>query len=163
MARRRVPETPELDVIPVMSLIVHLIPMLLLTVSFLAFAQLRAAGPVIPASPAPSTQAYAEQQREIVSVAIDSEGFRVGGAPELDPRLPCTGACAPDTYDYIGLNAAMIVAKAAHPTETRVVVAPSPDVPYEVLVRVMDATRARRVGIREQPLFPDALIATPFQ
>lgn len=159
MARpRRVDVSAELDVIPVMSLIVHLIPMLLLSVRFLTLSQIQSEGPLVPTSPAPSNDAYAEQERKLVSVRITPEGFVVGGGDAADPRIPCIGACAPDTYDYASLNQAMVAAKRIHPDETRVVLAPEPSIPYDVLVRVMDATRARaRSG---EALFPAPLIAS---
>lgn len=152
---RRVGDEAELDVIPVMSLIVHLIPMLLLSVRFQSLAQVESTQPLLPSAPAPSAEALAEQAREVVSVRITGEGFVVGGDGAADPRIPCLAPCAPDTYDYESLRRSMIAAKRAHPTETRVVLAPEPSVPYDVLVRVMDATRADG----ERPLFPVPLIA----
>lgn len=157
MARRRVEGTSELDVIPVMSLIVHLIPMLLLSVRFVSLSQIPAQGPVVPASPAPSTEAFAEQDERVVSVVITPKGFIVGGSNSADPRIPCLGECTPDTYDYASLNRAMVSAKRLHPNENRVVLAPEPSIPYDVLVRVMEASRARADG--GEPLFPTPLIA----
>jgi biopolymer transport protein ExbD len=157
VARRRVKETSELDVIPVMSLIVHLIPMLLLSVRFVSLSQMPAQGPVLPSSPAPSTEAFMEQEKRVVSVVITPEGFVVGGSDAADPRIPCIGACTPDTYDYASLNRSLVSAKRLHPTENRVVLAPGPTVPYDVLVRVMEASRARADG--GEPLFPTPLIA----
>lgn len=157
MASRRVETTSELDVIPVMSLIVHLIPMLLLSVRFVSLSQMSAEGPVVPSSQAPSTDAFAEQEKRVVSVVITPEGFVVGGSDAADPRIPCLGACTPDTYDYASLNRAMVAAKRLHPTENRVVLAPAPTIPYDVLVRVMEASRTRADG--GEPLFPTPLIA----
>lgn len=157
MARRRVDDTAELDLIPVMSLIVHLIPMLLLSVSFLTLTQMSAKGPVVPTAPAPSSAAYAEQEKQVVSVRITPQGFVVGGSDAADPRIPCTAACTPDTYDYASLNRSLIAAKRLHPTESRVVLAPDPSIPYDVLVRVMEASRAHADG--GAPLFPAPLIA----
>jgi biopolymer transport protein ExbD len=157
VARRRVDGTAELDMIPVMSLIVHLIPMLLLSVRFLTLAQVQSQGPVVPSSPAPSAEAFAEQAQRVVSVRITGEGFVVGGSPAADPRIPCVGACAPDTYDYAALNRAMVDAKRLHPEETRVVLAPEPTIAYDVMVRVMDATRTSAEG--GAALFSTPLIA----
>ena len=157
MARRRVQASSELDILPVMSLIVHLIPMLLLSVRFLTLSQVSAQGPVLPSSPAPSREAFEEQEQRVVSVVITPEGFVVGGSGAVDPRIPCVGPCSPDTYDYASLNRAMVAAKRLHPNESRVVLAPAPSVPYDVLVRVMEASRARTDG--GEPLFPAPLIA----
>jgi hypothetical protein len=153
--KRRVQATAELDVLPVMSLVVHLIPMLLLSVRFLTLGQFEAKGPLVPTTAAPSDAAFAEQERDVVSVRITPEGFVVGGDDAADPRIPCQGACTPDTYDYAALTRAMVSAKRLHPTETRVVLAPEPSIAYEVVVRVMEATRSDAT----RPLFPLPLIA----
>lgn len=159
MTRRRVPTLAELDITPMMSLVMHLIPMLLLVIQFVSFAGVAAGGPVIPARPAGAPGELTLQEAEVVSVLVTGQGFVVGGAGRAEPRIPCAGTCAADTYDYAGLNAAMVAAKRLHPTETRVVIAPEPAIPYDVLIRVMDATRARRVGATEEPLFPAPLLA----
>ena len=157
-SRARTPEGADLDVVPIMSLIMHLIPMLLLSVRFTYLAQLPS-GRVVPSVPAPSGEALAEQEAKVVSVRITPQGFAVGGLGG-DHVIPCTAAlCTPDTYDYASLTAAMVEAKERHPTENRVVVAPGRDTPYEVVINVMAATRSRGKGGFKQMLFPDALLA----
>jgi biopolymer transport protein ExbD len=157
-SRARTPEGADLDVVPIMSLIMHLIPMLLLSVRFTYLAQLPS-GRVVPSVPAPSGDALAEQEAKVVSVRITAQGFTVGGLGG-DHQIPCTAAlCAPDTYDYASLTAAMVEAKRQHPTETRVVVAPGRDTPYEVVIAVMGATRSRGKGAFKEVLFPNALLA----
>jgi biopolymer transport protein ExbD len=162
MARRRRArqlEVAELDMIPLMSLIVKLVPMLLLFVRFSSLSVVEAAGPVVPATPASSPGQLEEQDERVVSVRIDGEGFVVGGLPGGSARLPCSGPCAPDTFDYTGLTQAMAEAKRARPGESRVVIVPGGDVAYDVVVRVMDATRARKTASGEEPLFPVPLLA----
>ena len=151
----------NLDLTPVLSVIIHLIPMLLLVVRFRQLAEIVAAGPIVPSLPAPSDAAYDAQTERIVSVAIHREGFVVGGLGPDAPTLPCQGACTVETYDYPALTDAMVTAQRLHPTETRVVIAPAADVPYEVVVRVMDATRSHASGGKDVPLFPNAVLAAP--
>lgn len=157
MARRRGLEDsgPGLDLIPVLSLVVHLVPMLLLSVRFLSVVQLVARGPVVPALDAPDVGALREQSKRVVSVEVDDTGFRVGGAEGLDPRIPCRGVCAPDTYDFDALGSALRTLKDAHPDERRVVIAPTGAVPFEVVARVMAV--AQSDAGRE--LFPEPLLA----
>ncbi len=158
---KRIEGESELDVTPILSLIVHLIPMILLAVNFRSFAQVAAGGPVLPSEEAPSAGVLKQQSRQVVSVRILPDGFVVGGAGEADSVLPCRGPCRDDTYDYAALRYALRAAKAQHPTETRVVVAPERDVPFAVVVRVMDAARETRdaKGVRT-PLFPNPLLAS---
>jgi biopolymer transport protein ExbD len=159
--RTRNPTVTNVDLTAVLSVVVHLIPMLLLLVRFRQIAQLDASGSVIPALPSSSAVALAEQAERIVSVRITRDGFYVGGAGEGEPFVPCTAACSVDTYDYPALGRLMLLAKDLHPQERRVVIVPAPEVPYEVVVKVMDAVRARSVDGKEQPLFPQPLLAAP--
>lgn len=145
--------------IPVMSLIVHLVPMLLLSVRFLSLGQVTGQGPVVPAVPASGAEQLARQAAQVVSVRITGEGFVVGGLPEGEPRIRCAAPCAPEDYDYLALNASMAAAKRAHPEEGRVVIVPDPAVPYDVIVRVMEASRARKTAGGEVPLFPVPILA----
>ncbi len=161
MRRPRLPVGFELDLIPVMSLIVHIVPMLLLGIRFSTVSALPAGGPVLPVEPAPGPTEFQEQEDKVVSVRITSQGFVVGGTPDADPRIPCRGDCALETYDYAALSQAMIAAKARQPTERRVVIVPEPWVPFEVLVRVLDHTRAIGSGSDQRDLFPVPLLATP--
>lgn len=157
MARRRGLEDsgPGLDLIPVLSLVVHLVPMLLLSVRFMTVVQLVARGPVVPALDAPNAGALRDQSQRVVSVEVDDQGFRVGGAEGLDPRIPCRGACGPDTYDFEALAGALRTLKQAHPDERRVVVAPTDAVPFDVVARVMATAQADGA----QELFPEPLLA----
>jgi hypothetical protein len=54
-------------------------------------------------------------------------------AKNLPPPVTC--------YDYDRLTREAIKIKDLYPQETKIIIYAQPDVPYEVLVRVMDATR----------------------
>lgn len=157
MARRRPIPEAELDLIPVLSLIVHIVPMLLLNVRFMELTSMGVGGPVVPTLDAPSPQVMEEQDRNLVSVRVEPEGFLVSGG-DGDPRVPCNGICGPGTYDFVGLRSRLERAKQLKPAEQRVVIVPRKDTPFEVLVGVMDACRQDQNG---QPLFPEPLLAGP--
>ena len=157
MKKPRLEVNAILDVTPVMSVIVHLIPMLMLSIRLVTLAELKSPSPVLPTRSAPSEASYAEQQAERVVVGIRPDGFTLLGSSV--GVIPCLGPCTPEAYDYQALNRAMVDAKQTHPQETRVILAPDSEVPYDVVIRAMDAARAR-VGTDEL-LFPDALLAAP--
>lgn len=157
---RRIRADMDLDLTPVLSLVVHLLPMLLILVRFRQLAQIDVQGPVLPTLPAPDAAAYDRQSDRVVSVAIGAEGFVVGGLGDADPRIPCSGPCTPDTYDYVALRQALREAAALHPGEDRVVVAPAPAVPYSVVIDVMDAARGVE-GPDARALFPRPILAAP--
>lgn len=159
MRARRLPVGFEIDLIPVMSLIVHIIPMLLLGIRFATLSVVPTGGPVVPVEQAPGAELLEQQDEKVVSVRITPEGFVVGGSGAADPRIPCRGTCAADTYDYRALTEAMLAAKARLPAERRVVIVPHPALPFEVVVRVMDATRSVREGDTQRDLFPVPLLA----
>lgn len=160
MARRRVDTAAELDLIPVLSLVVHLIPMLLLAVRFTTLAQHTVDRSPVEATEAPSREKFEEQLDERLVVRITGDGLSVRGAGDGLLSLPCAGPCTPEAYDYRGLGDAMAVAKGLRPERRQVVIAPDPGVAYAVIVGVMDATRARHDGNREIPLFPEPVLVT---
>jgi biopolymer transport protein ExbD len=61
----------------------------------------------------------------------------------------------PNCYDYKRLTVEMIRIKNVFPQETKVIIFARPDVPYEVLVKVMDATRQEA----ERALFYDVILS----
>lgn len=157
MARRRPIPQAELDLIPVLSLIVHIVPMLLLNVRFMDLAAVPVGGPVVPSVDAPSPRVMEKQDLQVISVRVEPEGFVVGGVSG-DPRVPCKGVCGPGTYDFVELRKLLVRAKGLKPAEERVVIVPRKDTPFEVLVGVMDACRRDAGG---KPLFSQPLLAGP--
>lgn len=59
-------------------------------------------------------------------------------------------------YDYRRLTVEMIKVKNQFPQETKVIIYAQPDVPYEILVQVMDATRQDEKG---RALFYDVILS----
>lgn len=153
MARREIPAA-ELDLIPVLSLIVHIVPMLLLNVRLMDMAGVKVGGPVVPVLDAPSTSVMEEQEKNLVSVQITGQGFNVSGVG----MVPCLGNCTPETYDYAGLRSALEQAHQTHPNEQRVILAPAQGIAFDILIRTMDAAR---VDSNNQPLFPVPLLTEP--
>ncbi|HND32552.1 MAG TPA: biopolymer transporter ExbD [Myxococcota bacterium] len=154
MARREIPPA-ELDLIPVLSLIVHLVPMLLLNVRFMDMAAVPVRGPVLPVVEAPAQEKIEEQEQKLVAIRIEAEGLVVEGA-DGDPRLSCGGPCTVANVDFAGLSVLLERAKARHRAERRVVIVPRKDSSFELLVRLMDTCRKDSSGAE---LFPEPLLA----
>ncbi|HLM43731.1 MAG TPA: biopolymer transporter ExbD, partial [Myxococcaceae bacterium] len=83
---------------------------------------------------------------------INSENAILGqdGAPTVP--LGADGA-----YDYASLNAQMMKIKSAFPSETKVIVAADPEIPYDTLIQTMDAIRETREKPHRE-LFPDVTL-----
>ncbi len=129
--------------------------MLLLAVRFTTLAQKPVDAPPITASKAPSRVAYDQQSEQRVVVRITPIGFVVTGGNVGE--LNCRGVCATETYDYDGLTAQLVVAKDRHPAEMSVIIVPHATIPYDVLVRTMDASAIRPDGTE---LFPQPRLVT---
>ena len=76
-----------------------------------------------------------------------------GGAPECAHDTPC--------HDFKALKELVVQVKDEYPDEKNVIIAPNADIPYHVLVGVMDATRDHKPeGASErEDLFPNVVIA----
>lgn len=151
--RERNPVGAELDLTPVLSTIVHIIPIVLIAVRFVTQVQHPMDSPPVHSTEAPSREKLEAQERDRVVIRVNSKGFEVRGSADAQADLACRAPCAPVDYDYRGLNDAMVAARARHPAETQVVVIPEGEVTYEVLVGVFDAVTERRDGDHVTPLF----------
>ncbi len=156
--RERNPVGANIDLTPVLSTIVHIIPIVLIAVRFVTIVQQPIDARPLQASEAPSREVLDEQERERVVIRVLESGFRVRGVGEGETQLPCRAPCAPADYDYVALSDAMVSARAQHPAETQVVVAPDADVPYETLMGVFDAVTLRRDGTTVRPLFAQPML-----
>jgi biopolymer transport protein ExbD len=154
--RRLRREPAGLDVTAFINLIVVLVPFLLSTAVFTRLSVLDLA------LPAQSTGALEKLSvdklnLEVVIRADALEvGDRIGG---LIQRIPRT---ADGHYDVPALAALARALKEKFPSQTDATLLPEPNVPYDVLVQVMDAMRAGRqvqgTKVVEVALFPDLSI-----
>ena len=103
---------------------------------------------------------------------ITNQGFTVAGAEAVlpnegadsGPTVPCleSGCPTPDSYDTKELTRLLGLVKDQYPDDQNVILVPESRIPYEVLVKTMDATRedpTTRVGDKPRELFPYVVIA----
>jgi biopolymer transport protein ExbD len=153
----------DLELMPVMNLVAILIPMLLMGVQVLNLAVIDTTLPAI----APPPDDAEPGLRLTVAVTDQGLGLKSGAgqlpeAAQLD--LPCRShPCAVDGYDYQGLTDALARIKDDHPDERSLILLPEERVPYEVLVKVMDAAREDRAQPAAdgspRSLFPQVVMA----
>lgn len=156
VSRRRTQPDFDLDLVPILSLIVHLLPMLLLIVRFVTLAEHPVSQPPAKATEAPSREKVEAQESERVIVRATGQGFSVSGAEAGEVSLPCRSTdCAPETYDFDGLQAALRAARTLHPTLQDVLVVPDPQVPYAVIIGVFDVARGKK---GETPIFANPVL-----
>ena len=157
MRLRRLRREPAgLDVTAFINLIVVLVPFLLSTAVFSRLA-------VVDLSlPAQSTGALERLSADKLNleVVIRADGIevgdRIGGLIRRIPRVES------GRHDIAALGLLARTIKERFPDKTDVTVLPEPNVPYDVLVQVMDALRAGRqvqgAKVVEVALFPDISI-----
>jgi biopolymer transport protein ExbD len=154
--RRLRRESTGLDVTAFINLIVVLVPFLLSTAVFTRMSVLDLS------LPAQSTGALAQLSAEKLNLEIVIRadaievGDRIGG---LIQRIPRTQS---GHYDVAALATLALAIKEKFPDKTDATVLPEPNVPYDVLVQVMDSLRAGRqvqgAKVVEVALFPDISI-----
>ncbi len=179
--RRSLSKVEELNLIPVMNLVSILIPFLLMAAQFVHLAVIDSTLPAI------GTPQEVEEEPDKpplrLTVAITDKGLIIGGADQIinpegaeapppaegeerPPTIPCKsgGTCtSPDDYDYAELTRLLGLIKDEYPDEENVILLPESRIPYEVIVRVMDATREDRenkdASGKPRLLFPYVVIA----
>ena len=135
--RRHRQQPGELDITAFMNLMVILVPFLLVTAVFSRIA-------IIELGLPSSGEVAAGEVPLRLEITVRDDRLEVanlGGEPLLLPRR---GA----DHDYERLGDVLKAIKAEHPALNDAAILLEPEVPYEVLVRVMDTTR---IGTVVQP------------
>lgn len=177
LVSKRREDDGSVNLLPIMNLVSILIPFLLMTTSFFQLA-------VIPTrAPALSSEGQSADEEEAqpitLTLYVTERGIGVAGAdavvygaspPEGEgatrpPTLPCPGGLCSgvDSYDWSGLTATLSRVKDANPTVDDVLIVPERRIPYEVVIRAMDASRedrgARGPDGKARALFPSVVLA----
>jgi len=135
--RRHRQQPGELDITAFMNLMVILVPFLLVTAVFSRIA-------VIELGLPSSADAAAGEMPLRLEITVREDRLEVANQGGMPLLLPRSGG----DHDYDGLADVLKAIKAEHPLLNDATILLEPDVPYEVLVRVMDTTR---IGTVVQP------------
>lgn len=188
MARKKfhLPEEEELNLAPIMNLVMILIPLLLLSVEFEKMGVINVSAPKLSVGPVTDDPTPPEEQPLNLTIAISSSGFGIAatgaklpplsGCPEASPMTVCVKQGKDvaamlgevkalrdkfdatgnrdllnqsdeklnevlEVYDFRRLYNELIKIKSKFPDETIVNVGADPDIPFEVVVAVMDTVR----------------------
>lgn len=152
--RRRNVETAELNITAFMNLMVILVPFLLITAVFSRLAVLELN------MPSPSAQTSEDQEQKFnLEVTIREDVIQVG---DRRSGLLRSFAMREDGHDYVALGEFLQALKARFPDQTEATLLLEPDVPYDVLVQVMDTVRVAVLAGEEETLraelFPEISI-----
>jgi biopolymer transport protein TolR len=168
--RKLLPEEEygELNIVPYLDILVNLIMFLLVTqATLISLGIVDVSAPsYAPVGPGPSNQNKEEKNLRL-TIGIAGQGFYIaakgGVLPGQDPNAPTEMTLdgvtrAPPTvpkradgsYDFPLLTAKLRSIKDAFPDTTAAFIAADDNVPYDVLVKTLDASREDAKG----PLFP---------
>lgn len=153
--RRHRPESNvELDITPIMNLMIVLVPFLLLAAVFSKTAILNLYLP--SAEDTSSSEEQIEDESLSLTVAITANGFLIGGIE--DKKIPDI-KLKNNEYDYSKLSIELKKVKDMYPTNENIVLLIEPDIEYDVIVHTMDATREIKQGEKTIALFPAVSLA----
>jgi biopolymer transport protein ExbD len=158
---RRPKRKGKLELLPVMNLVTILIPMLLAAAELAELAVVDTTLPAISPTALPPTDAPDPIVLTVSSAGVAVDG--VEGAAQARTDLRCAGDVCARVADYPldALTQALAAAKDTRPDDDRVTIVADGDVPYGVLVAVMDAARQAPAepGQVARPLFPRVVVA----
>ena len=203
--KRKAEEEVELNLAPIMNLVMILIPLLLLSVVFETMGVVNVSAPKLSVGPATEEPQPDEKPPLQLTIGISTSGFTIAGegsklpplqgCPETGPSTICPAAGkdiaallsevgalrqrydsnppadpernfikqsdeklqeALEGYDWRRLYNTLILIKQKFPDETVVNVGADSNVPFEVLVKVMDTVRYKLETPKEDGTFDNA-------
>jgi len=150
----------ELNLVPYMDIVVNLILFLMLSsTGFLQFGVVNVSAPALGGSSSDDTP---KEEPLNLTIGISPKGLYLAGSGGVlpapgtatEPTIPKTG----DDYDYAALTKKLVEIKTTFHNETKVIIQGDPKIPYETVIKVMDAARQDGPNI----LFPDVLLSPGF-
>lgn len=155
----------ELNLIPIMNLVLMLIPAILITAAFVEITVINVSAPQIGGGAPQEPQEKPDKPPLNLTIVLTDQGFTIAGSggvlgqeqadpnAQKGPTIPKTGD---GTYDWAGLTKKLVEIKDAFPEETKVIINAEPDIKYEFLVGTMDAARET---LDHRELFPDVILS----
>ena len=164
-----------LDLVPYMNLLLIIIPVLLMTASYI---QLSIIDVYLPAEAKEeqgeekSDSVIEPEEKLTLTVIITEKGFTVGGtggilssvvSSDSEENGKGPNASIPrkedGSYDYEKLSQILYAIKEAHPAHSSVILLANPTIPFETIIEVMDASRVIEINGEKKTMFPNVAIA----
>ena len=152
--RKRMVETPELNITTFLNLMVVLIPFLLISAVFSRVTIMELSVPTSAGGAATKTPNFA------IEVIVRQAGFEIANGSSVEAAIPKKE----DQYDMELLSKMLLRLKAQYPEKEDATVLLEPDIEYDYLIQIMDAVRGTKIQSEdsEEPqkviLFPDISI-----
>jgi len=137
--KKRMVETPELDVTTFLNLMVVLIPFLLISAVFSRVTILELSVPTSAGGAASNTPNFA------IEVIVRKAGFEIANGTSVEAAIPKKNG----EYDMKLLSEMLIRLKAQYPDKEDATVLMEPDIEYNYLIQFMDAVRGAEIEAEE--------------
>ena len=156
-------EPLEVNVLPMMNLMVVLIPLLLSTATSIKLGVIELNLPQAIGGPATTADVPTEVERSLdLTVSITSEGFYISSAGAILQGTEAQGPTIPKTaegeYDYEALSKKLFEVKqrivARNQDTKKIILQAEADIGYQILVSTMDASRSITIDAVSSELFP---------
>jgi len=152
--RKRMVETPELNITSFLNLMVVLIPFLLISAVFSRITIMELSVPTSAGG------AISTKPNFAIEVIVRKNGFEIANGSSVEAAIPKKEG----QYDMALLSEMLLRLKARYPEKEDATVLMEPDIEYDYLIQIMDAVRGTRQQIgegeeeRDIVLFPEISI-----
>ena len=152
--KRRLQETPQLDVTTFLNLMVVLIPFLLISAVFSRVTIMELSVPTSAGGTEASKPNFS------IEVIVRKAGFEIANGSYVEAAIPKKD----DQYDMEMLSEMLTRLKAQYPDKEDATILLEPEIAYDYLIQVMDTVRSKEIQeddsdeIQKMLLFPDISI-----
>ena len=152
--KKRMVETPELDITTFLNLMVVLIPFLLISAVFSRVAIMELSVPTSAGGMESNAPNFA------IEVIVRKAGLEIANGSSVEAAIPRKEG----QYDMQMLSEMLMRLKAQYPEKEDATVLMEPDIEYDYLIRIMDAVRGAEIRsedseeVQKMVLFPQISI-----
>jgi len=137
--RKRMVETPELNITSFLNLMVVLIPFLLISAVFSRITIMELSVPTSAGG------AISTKPNFAIEVIVRKNGFEIANGSSVEAAIPKKEG----QYDMALLSEMLLRLKARYPEKEDATVLMEPDIEYDYLIQIMDAVRGTRQQLEE--------------
>lgn len=171
LRRHHKPESTELNLTPILNLMVVMIPLLLTNAQFIKIGVIELNLPPSVGATGLANDAPKEYNRTLdLTVSVTDQGFYISSATTVlegekgaGPTIPVN---ADGEYDFTALSQKLLEIKQKFSQDfsdsESIVIQAENQISYQVLVTTMDAARMIRIDGKLQKLFPNVALSAGF-
>lgn len=142
----KIDESFELDLAPMLALMVCLIPVMLLATVFVRVTVIDTPLPQVVQEAIQNDEKDKDKKANISLAMHAKNGFHINvtqdGKTLINKRIPLKG----EVWDLAGLHSELITLKKSYPDVFRLEISPDENVAYDQIIKVIDEARSSRDG-----------------